>query len=193
MGSASRQTRFAALAALMLVASCRVHFDSVRSGGTWTPADVEAIAVGRDDRGAVLERMGPPDVLFYTINSEVFVYRRGAHRGTDLRFLIPNVAFNLARPAMSAVHPEQEVHEEFGESAPTVALTRTIIDRLFSFFVPISSDEALALQGTRLRWDVARVVLDRTSLVTQHAELFAGIDDASAAALLDEALLLDSE
>jgi hypothetical protein len=49
----------------------------------------------------------------------------------------------------------------------------------------------MALYGRRLRWDVARISLDRETHVARSVDLFLGIEEASAEDLFRETLLLD--
>lgn len=180
--------------ALLAAPACRVHFDSIRTGGTWTAQDVAALTAGTDRRADVLRCMGPPDAVTYTLSEEVFLYRRGGHRGTDLRLLIPDPLINLLRPGLEVLSPEGEQMEEeeaFEEEAPAIAVTNTLIDRVFSFMNPLATEEAMALYGRRLRWDVARITLDRETHVTRTIELFIGAEAVDAKSLMKETLLLD--
>jgi hypothetical protein len=191
MGSrSSRGHRRVALALLLLLPACRLHFDAIRTGGSWTVEGVAELEPGRDGRAEVLRALGPPDRVSYTLTDEVFIYRRGGHRGTDLRFLIPGVAFNFLRPGFAELSPEVEGEEAFEEEALPITATGTLIDGLFAFMNPLSTEEALGLHGRRLRWDVVRVVLDRETHATRGIELFLGIGSADAAALWRETLLL---
>lgn len=175
----------------MLVApACRLHFDSISTGGDWTVKGVAALEVGADRRADVLRRLGPPDAVTYTLTDEVFFYRRGGHRGTDLRLLIPDPLVNLLRPGLEQLTPEPAGAEEFADQAPTITATGTLIDQAFGLLNPVSSEEALALQGRRLRWDVARIVLDRETHVARAVDLFLGIEAADVNALWRETFLL---
>lgn len=189
MGSRSRPAALAALA-LALAASCRVNLDSIRTGGEWTAEEVSALAVGTDGRADVLRRLGPPDAVFYTLVDEVFVYRRGGHRGTDLRFLFPNF-FNLLRPGLELLTPGVEQDEAFEDETAPVMVTNTVIDRVFAFMNPLATEEGMALYGRRLRWDVARITLDRETHVARSVDLFLGVEEKSAEDLFRETLLLD--
>jgi len=176
--------------ALLVAPACRLHFDSISTGGAWTAEGVQSLTAGADGRADVLRRLGPPDAVTYTLTDEVFFYRRGGHRGSELRLLIPDPLVNLLRPGLEQLTPEEEQAEEFDDQAPPVAVTQTLIDRAFGLLNPVSSEEALALQGRRLRWDVARIVLDRETHVTRAIDLFLGIEAAEARSLWRDTFLL---
>lgn len=188
MGSRSSAAALSALA--LLGAACRVSFDAIRTGGEWKAQDVSSLAVGTDRRADVLRKLGPPDAVSYTLSEEVFLYRRGGHRGTDLRFLFPNF-FNFLRPAFELVTPAVAQEEAFEDETVPITVTDTLIDRLFAFMNPLATEEGMALYGRRLRWDVARIALDRETHVARSVDLFLGVEETSAESLFRETLLQD--
>ncbi len=174
MGSPGRHARAWAVAALC--AGCRVHFDQIETGGSWTTESVQSLSAEGDTRAEVLGRLGPPDAVTYTLKEEILVYRRGVHRGTELRFLIPDPFVNTLRPGLEELSPKLQGEEAFDSQSRAITLAETMIEVLFGILNPLGTEEALAFQGRQLRWDVARIVLDRATRRTQRVELFLGID-----------------
>ena len=164
----------------LALGGCRLHLDAIHTGGLWTPEDYAELALGRDDRGEVLERMGPPDEVRYTLEDEVFVYRRGRHRGSDLRLLLPDTLLDQARPGLEILGPDAQAPEEFGGQAALVGVLRGAMETLLGFAVPASADDALSLVRRRLRWDVARLVLDRETGLLRSKELLLDTGDQGA-------------
>lgn len=186
----SSAARAAPLLAVLL-AGCRLHYDSIRDGGGWTPADYAGIVVGKDGRAEVLERMGPPDDLSYTLTDEVFLYRIGAHRGSELRLLVPDSLINFTRPGFERAQPALDVPEEFQGQPPPLRFLEFLTGFVVGFFNPVSAQEALGLFGRRLRWDVVRVVLDRDTHVVLAKQFHRGTRASDAKELMKEALLQD--
>jgi hypothetical protein len=112
----------------------------------------------------------------YTLEEEVLVYRRGIHRGTELRFLIPDPFVNTLRPGLEGLSPKLQGEEAFDSQNRAITLTEAMVEALFGILNPLGTEEALAFQGRELRWDVARIVLDRATQRTRRVELFLGID-----------------
>lgn len=190
MRSMGWRSSLALLLALLLAPSCRLHVMRVELGGAWTPAAAEALPVQGADRGAVLAALGPPDVVTYTLSEEVLLYRRVGHRGSDLRFLLPDPGFNLGRPGLEELSPELDAPEDLSGEAPPIVLMRLVLDTLFGLLNPASAEDAVALHARRLRWDAVRVVVDRATLDVRSVEVYRGIDGTDAARLARGALLL---
>ena len=179
---ASRSRRLAAaLVGLALASGCRWHVSDVAYGGTWAPGDAAPLTVEASSRADVLAALGPPDVVAYTLGDEVLVYRRAAHRGSDLRFLVPDPGLNFGRPGLEELAPELDRPEDFSSEAPTIAVMRGILEFAFGFVNPAGADEAVSVHSRRLRWDVVRVVLDRETRVVRSIEVYRGIPGGEAA------------
>lgn len=133
-----------------------------------------SIALG-SDRSALLDRLGPPDQLFYTPTEVVYDYVSASHRATDLRLFLPTDVLPGLNPSLlltlsrSLFGPFREP-EEFREPT-TVRLSRAALVATTGFVPFARGGDLLILRGRQLRRDRLRVVLDRASATVRRKAL----------------------
>lgn len=163
--------------ACLSLASCRVHWEHVRDGLPWDPAAYEGVEIGHSDRGVVLDLLGPPADVFYTLDHEVFDYEVGGHRGTDLQFLLPTSFIPLFgivasfRDAIEILFPTTASDPRFNQATSAERVASGLIGFAQSFIPFGSTEDSLSLSGRRIRFDTARIVLDRETLKVISKEL----------------------
>ena len=157
---------------------CRLQLQAIEKGHPLGEEEYESVVVGHSDRAALLDLLGPPDTVSYTLQDEVLEYRYAAHRGTNLDFilplsLLPSIGrFSPVTGPIRRITPDTEQPDEFEDRNFATRMTEGTITGLAGL-VPASTSggDSVALQGRRLRTDVLRFTLDRDSLVVRGKEI----------------------
>jgi len=167
----------AALGLAALLTGCRIQVQFIERGERLGDEQYDAVVIGESDRAALLELLGPPDEVEYTLEDEVLEYHYAAHRGTNLDFLIPLSLipsigrFSPLTGPIRAITPDSEQPEEFEDRNRVTETTEGTITGLAGLVPAASGGDSLALQGRRLRTDVLRFTLDRRSLIVHGKEI----------------------
>lgn len=182
---------------LLTMSGCRLHLEYVEVGRHWEPEAFDHLEIGRSDRGHVLELLGPPDGVSYTLEHEILDYRVGGHRGTDLQFVLPTSAipgFAFVanyRDLIDFFFPPIESDGNFGQRSAGERGASILLGIAQSFIPFSSTEDSLSFYGRRVRYDTLRVVLDRESLTLLQKELWLGIEVGRTESLFGSAFLSD--
>ncbi|MFN0058799.1 MAG: hypothetical protein ACKVX7_10120 [Planctomycetota bacterium] len=178
-----------------LTSGCRLHLDYVQRGTPWSASDYQRLTPHVHDRGDVLQILGPPDVVTYSTAHEVFLYRIGGHRGSELVFFIPVQAIpglailDAIRSTLRTLFGNEPATDEFSQDLGTRIASSLLLGVLNLAPSDFATPDPLNIRGRRLRYDVVRIVLDRRSLSVLGKEEFLGIEVGRSEQLLSSTLL----
>lgn len=176
----------------LAVSGCALQVEYLEVGPRLDLGAFQEIEVGSADRAEVLERMGPPLEVRYTLEHEELLYRSARHSATDIQVIIPTEQIpglsilGRIRGALGALFPAYDEPLEF-EKGPAVTVTRDVLESLIGFGGAPGSADLLSLHGRRIAYDRLRFVLDRDTLKV----LKKSYEPADEADLLRDAFLQD--
>lgn len=189
----------AAVLLVLLTSGCRFAMTELEVGTPWDAEDIARIEPEASGRADVLDAIGPPDSVRYTEREEILEYRTAYHKGTDFEFLLPSVLLQVtqiigwARTAFDTMMPSMSEPEQFAETNFVFRIMSFVYGQLIAQNpLPLSGEDALALRGRALQYDVIRVTLDRATLRVSSirylgARRDAGVRDAVRRSLLRRA------
>lgn len=177
---------------LTLTTGCRYHMVFIEDGAPLSRADYDQITVGVASRNDVLETLGAPDRVSYTLDREILDYKGAGHRGSELQFVLPTVVFqwgsltNIAIGAAKRIAPS-DGPKSIREEVWVIRLSRFVFGSLLSLSpFETGSTDTVTLTGQRLRYDRIRLVLDR------HSQRVVGKSMLDAAAVRNGSALRDA-
>ncbi len=163
------------------LAGCRLSVQRLEQGTPWSPDGFEALEPHVSDRGVVLDELGPPHRVFYTLTEEIFEYQYSAHTGWNLDFILPTnliPVFSQISPAGAALRfltPAVLIPDEFQDREAVVSSTDFVLNQGFGV-APVPGGDSIAVQNRALRSNVLRVTLDRESHLVLVKEILWVVD-----------------
>ncbi len=160
----------ASLIAMFLCSGCRLHVAETIGGRDISRDAYSQVKVGQANRTSILEKLGPPTAIRYTLHEEILEYNRLHSKASDFQLVIPTAGI----PFISQLDVGRDFVnqtaglKEDGIDNPTWGLSAArVIFNLSLIAVPqsIGSTDALSLLDRDKAQDRFRFVLDRESLV----------------------------
>ena len=184
---------------LLCIPACRLNIQSVQFGTPWNQRAAASIQAGKHSRSEVLDRLGPPQEVFYTLDQEVFLYTYDRHRGSDLDFIFPSQWLPLPwyvdpfRAFLGFFTPPVVQPQEFSERPLVVAAGATAIARSSNATSANSgATQFLLLSGRKLRNNVLQIVFSRETRKVLSKSLWHASDPDGWSAWWRELTLRDS-
>ena len=155
------------LALCLALSGCRLNMVTVELNTPMPLRAFDAVEVGSATRSDVLERLGPPDRIHYTLDHEVLEWEAARHRGTDIHAILPTQLLPFPGPEIAvslliSILDPFENPDEFAEPF-AVRFTRFAMNSLVGLNPVGGTDELMSAYGRDLRLDRVQVLVNRHS------------------------------